>query len=196
MKENKALLIVDVQNDFCPGGKLPVPEGDKVVPVLNKYIKIFSRRNLPIFASCDWHPEKSRHFKDFGGLWPVHCIQGTEGAEFHPELRLPEDAIIIFKGTEPEEDAYSSFQGKDKEGRNLDYLLNKFGVGELYIGGLATEYCVKETVLDALKKGFRVNLLVDAIRGVDIKKGDSAKAIEEMVRNGAVRITLEEISLR
>src|SRR3990172_5062826 len=95
MTKSSALVIVDVQNDFCPGGALPVPEGDKVVPVLNKYIQRFQKAGLPIYASRDWHPEKTKRFKAFGGLWPPHCVQGTKGAAFHPDLKLPKDTIIL-----------------------------------------------------------------------------------------------------
>jgi len=195
MKLKKALLIVDVQNDFCPKGRLAVPEGDKVVGVLNKYIKIFSKNKLPIFASRDWHPKITKHFKDFGGLWPKHCIANSKGAEFHPKLRLPKEAIIISKGTVPEEDAYSVFQGFDQNGQEFLNLLKILGINELYVGGLATDYCVKLTVLDALKFGFKVRLLVDVIKGVDLKKGDSERAIGEMAKNGAKRLTLKEIEL-
>ena len=193
MKLKKALLIVDVQNDFCPKGKLAVPEGDKVVGVLNKYIKIFSSKALPIFSSRDWHPKKTKHFKDFGGLWPRHCIKNTKGAQFHPKLRLPKEVIIISKGTTPQKDSYSVFQGRDLNGQEFLNLLTSLGINELYVGGLATDYCVKFTVLDALKFGFKVKLLVDAIKGVDLKENDSENAIKEMIRNGAKKMTLEKI---
>src|SRR4030042_3846541 len=104
MKLKKALLVVDVQNDFCPGGALAVPQGDKIVPILNKYIKIFSRKKLPIFASRDWHPVRTAHFKDFGGVWPVHCIQNTNGSAFHPKLKIPKQTIFLYKGITPEKD--------------------------------------------------------------------------------------------
>jgi len=185
MGVKKALLIVDVQNDFCPAGALAVPEGDKVVPILNKYIKYFSKKKLPIFATRDWHPVQSRHFKPFGGVWPVHCIQNTPGANFHPGLKLPKDAILLYKGMYPDRDDYSAFQAEDTSGLNLLSLLRKMGVGEVYVAGLATDYCVKFSVLDALKNGFKVKLLADAIKGVDLKPGDSQKAIKEMVLKGA-----------
>ena len=110
MKTKKALLIVDVQNDFCPGGALAVPQGDSIVAAINKYIRIFAKRKLPIFASRDWHPVRTRHFRDFGGEWPAHCVQNTKGAQFHPKLRLPKDAVLLYKGMSPEEDSYSVFQ--------------------------------------------------------------------------------------
>ena len=169
MKKNYALLIVDVQNDFCPDGKLAVPEGDAIVPTLNKYIGIFSRNKWPVFASRDWHPKKTSHFKEFGGQWPEHCIQDSPGAKFHPLLRLPEDAIILSGGMDPDEDGYSAFQAVDSRGSEFAHLLNSFSINELFVGGLATDYCVKWSVLDALKFGFKVTLLTDAIKGVDLK---------------------------
>jgi len=193
LKLKKALLIVDVQNDFCPAGKLAVPQGDKIVPVLNKYIKIFSQKKLPMFFSRDWHPQKTSHFKKFGGIWPVHCVQNTKGAEFHPKLKIPKEAIIISKGMDPQKDSYSAFDGEDRYGQSLHNILMILGIKELYIGGLATDYCVKATVLEALKRGFKVKLLLDAIKGVDIKPKDSLKAIEEMKQKGAVLVNFEMI---
>jgi len=192
MKLKKALLIVDVQNDFCPGGALAVPQGDKAVPVLNKYIKIFAKKKLPIFASRDWHPIHTRHFKDFGGVWPAHCIQNTKGASFHPKLRLSKEAIILYKGMDPKEDSYSVFQSEDASGVSFLNLLKLLRITDLYIGGLATDYCVKSSVLDALRQGFKVKLLMDAIKGVNLKLNDSEKAIKEMVKRGAKKITLEK----
>ena len=194
MKKNYALLIVDVQNDFCPDGKLAVPEGDAIVPMLNKYISIFSRNKWPVFASRDWHPKKTVHFKDFGGQWPEHCIKDTPGAKFHPLLRLPEDAIILSGGMHPDEDGYSAFQAVDSGGNEFTHLLNTFSIKELFVGGLATDYCVKWSVLDALKFGFKVMLLADAIKGVDLKPKDSEAAIEEMVSLGAKKMTFEKLS--
>ncbi len=192
MKFNKALLVVDVQNDFCPGGALAVPEGDKVVPILNKYIKIFSKKKLLIFASRDWHPKKTLHFKKFGGVWPAHCVQGTKGAEFHPKLKLPKEAIILSKGMNPKEDSYSAFQAENPDGISFLNLLKIFGIEEIYIGGLATDYCVKFTTLDALKKGFKVRVLMDAIKGVNLKPDDSTKAIARMLKMGANKLTLAD----
>jgi len=194
MKKNYALLIVDVQNDFCADGKLAVPEGDAIVPMLNLYISIFSRNKWPVFASRDWHPQKSAHFKNFGGQWPEHCIQDTPGAKFHPLLRLPQDALILSGGMDPDEDGYSAFQAVDSRGNEFTHLLNTFSIKELFVGGLATDYCVKWSVLDALKFGFKVTLLTDAIKGVDLKPKDSEAAIEEMVRLGAKKMTFEKLS--
>lgn len=195
MKLKKALLVVDAQNDFCPGGALAVPQGNKIIPNINKYIKIFSKNKLPIFVTRDWHPKKTAHFKKFGGVWPVHCIQNTEGAKFHPKLKLPKGAILLFKGMDPEKDSYSAFQAEDIRGMVLPTLLNILGTKEIYIGGLATDYCVKFSSLDALKNGFKVGLLMDAIKGVDLNPGDSQRAIKEMMKNGAKKIDLKSIKI-
>ena len=186
MQGREALVIVDVQNDFCPGGSLPVPDGDQVVPALNRYIGKFKAANLFIVATRDWHPEKTSHFKS-GGVWPPHCIRETTGAEFHSELRLPDNAVIVSKGMGFDEDSYSGFEGIDAAGVKLADLLRQRGVERLSIGGLATDYCVKHTVLDGLKEGFKVVLLEDAIRGVDLQPGDSERAIAEMLQAGAER---------
>lgn len=185
MGKNSALIIVDVQNDFCPGGSLPVPEGDRVVPVLNRYIDLFIASGLPIFASRDWHPEETSHFKDFGGIWPVHCVQQTSGAAFHPDLRLPPEAVVLSKGMDPTKDDYSAFQAVDKTGRPLPAVLREKGISRIYVGGLATDYCVKATVLEGLKAGLTVTLLKDASRGVDLQQGDSERAVDEMQKSGA-----------
>jgi len=195
MADKGALVIVDVQNDFCPGGALAVPYGDGIVPIVNLYIDIFKEEGLPIYATRDYHPEKTVHFKEYGGLWPPHCIKGTAGARLHPDLKLPQDVVIITKGTDPEEDSYSAFQGRDSEGRGFKEALTDAGVKELYVGGLAIDYCVKTTVLDGLKEGFKVYLLVDAVRGVDREEGDSGRAVEEMKKKGALMMNLGEISL-
>jgi nicotinamidase/pyrazinamidase len=193
MKFNEALLVVDVQNDFCPGGALGVREGDKIVSAINKYIELFSKKGLPVFATRDWHPKKTSHFKEFGGVWPTHCIQNTKGAEFHPGLRLPKEVILIYKGMDPAKDSYSAFQAEDQNGTGLPELLKVSGVEEIYIAGLATDYCVRFTTADAIKSGFKVKVLADAIKGVNLKPGDSEEAIEEMVKNGATMITLKDI---
>jgi len=188
-KDEDVLVIVDVQNDFCPGGALPVASGDEVVPALNGYIQQFRAAQLPIFATRDWHPEKTSHFKTYGGVWPPHCVRGTRGADFHPELALPADAVIISKGMGCDEDSYSGFQGTDGGGVKLADLLRRRGAQRLFVGGLATDYCVKQTVLDGLKEGFKVVLLEDAIRAVDLQPGDGARAIAEMIKAGAEKIS-------
>ncbi len=183
-----ALIVVDLQNDFCPGGALPVPEGDKVVPILNDYIKEFSSARAKIVATRDWHPVGHISFKEKGGPWPPHCVQNSPGAAFHPGLRLLPGSEIVSKATDPESDAYSGFQGTDLAAR-----LQKLGIEHLYIGGLATDYCVKSTVVDALAAGFCVTFLEDASRAVNVKPGDGEAAIAEMAAAGANRATLKEI---
>jgi nicotinamidase/pyrazinamidase len=185
MASKDALIVVDVQNDFCPGGTLAVADGDQVVPVLNRYIDQFSKAGLPIFATRDWHPEKTSHFNTGGGPWPPHCIQGSKGAEFHPGLKLPRGTVMVSAGTGADEDGYSGFVGRDESGVTLADLLRQRGIERVFVGGLATDYCVKHTVLDGLKEGFKVVLLADSVRGVNLKPDDSARAIEEMVNAGA-----------
>jgi nicotinamidase/pyrazinamidase len=186
MPGKDALILVDVQNDFCPGGALPVTDGDQVVPVLNRYIDKFTKADLPIFATRDWHPAKTSHFTTGGGPWPPHCLQGSKGAQFHPDLKLPPGVVIVSAGMGADEDGYSGFLGRDDSGAKLADLLRQRGVERIIVGGLATDYCVKYTVLDGIKKGFRVVVLKDAVRGVNIDPGDSERAFEEMSRAGAV----------
>lgn len=186
--DKTALIVVDVQNDFCPGGALPVPAGDSVAPILNRYADLFSRSGAPIYATRDWHPENHLSFKARGGPWPTHCVQGTKGAEFHPRLSLPKNVTMILKGTDPDKEAYSGFQGTD-----LAERLRRQQVERLFVGGLATDYCVKSTVLDALKAEFETVLLEDASRGVEVQPGDSEKAIEEMKKAGAFVATIGQI---
>jgi nicotinamidase/pyrazinamidase len=185
MDKNDAFVIVDVQNDFCPGGALAVAEGDQVVGRLNRYIARFRDASLPIFATRDWHPVKTSHFKDFGGQWPVHCVQESYGAQFHPALDLDSQVVIVSKGMAADADSYSGFDAVDAAGAALADLLQRSQTKRLFVGGLATDYCVKQTVLDGLKQGFDVVVLKDSIRGVELKPGDSVRAIEEMVRAGA-----------
>jgi nicotinamidase/pyrazinamidase len=187
MQAKDALIIVDVQNDFCPGGALAVSGGDEVVPVLNRAIERFTEAGLPIFATRDWHPEKTSHFKTYGGIWPVHCVQGTRGAEFRAKLKLANDAVVVSKGMASGEDSYSGFQATDASGTRLAELLRRKGIERIIVGGLATDYCVKHTVLDGLSEGFKVVLLTDAIRAVDLNPQDGEVAINEMAQAGAVK---------
>jgi nicotinamidase/pyrazinamidase len=190
-----ALVIVDVQNDFCPGGALAVPSGDRVVPAINEYARRFAAAGLPIFASRDWHPPETTHFSSRGGPWPHHCVQGERGAEFHPDLDLPPSTIVISKGQGATEDSYSAFQARDESGATLPELLRRAGVDHVFVGGLATDYCVKATVLDALLSDLGATLLVDASRGVNVSPGDSEEAIAEMVDSGAAVATLGRLDL-
>ena len=151
LKPTDALLVVDVQNDFCPGGALPVPEGDQVPGELNPWIAAAVQSAAGIYASRDWHPPTHCSFAIQGGPWPVHCVQESPGAAFHPALELPAEAVIISKGTDPKSEAYSAFQGTD-----LAVLLQAAGTRRLWVGGLALDYCVKASVLDALAQGFEL----------------------------------------
>jgi nicotinamidase/pyrazinamidase len=192
LKSKKALLVVDVQNDFCPGGALGIHGGHTIIPILNKYIKFFEKENLPIFVTRDWHPKVTKHFKQFGGIWPEHCIKGSPGAQFHPDLKFPKEALVISKGMDSEKDSYSAFHAADLSGMELANLLKHFGVTEIYIGGLATDYCVKYSALDALKGGLKVFILTDAIAGVNLQPEDSSVALEEMVNCGAKKTIFEK----
>jgi nicotinamidase/pyrazinamidase len=181
LRAGDALVLVDVQNDFLPGGSLAVPGGDGVIPPLNGWIARFKAARLPIFATRDWHPPDHCSFQSQGGPWPAHCVADSEGAAFAPGLALPSDARVISKATRREADAYSGFAGTD-----LDDRLRRAGVNRLFVGGLATDYCVLNTVKDALGLGYRVQLLTDAIRAVDARPGDGARAMAEMLAAGAL----------
>jgi nicotinamidase/pyrazinamidase len=193
---HSALVVVDIQNDFCPGGALPVADGDKVIPTLNKYIQLFRGHNADIIYTRDWHPPDHSSFKAQDGSWPPHCVQGTEGAKFHPALLPPAEKEIVSKA-ERKDEAYSFFQGTDL-GHRLRRLTLRLGlrggIDSLFVGGLATDYCVKATVLDGLKLGFRVFYLDDASKGVNVNPNDSELAIQEMLSHGAQRITLADLT--
>ena len=184
-----ALIVVDIQNCFCPGGELPVKEGDKIIPIINRYIHKFQKAGAKIYATRDWHPPDHKSFKEYGGIWPPHCLKGSKGAEFRSDLKLPEETTVISTGDEASVEGYSGF-----DHTNLERKLKEDGVDRVFIGGLATDYCVKYTVLDALEKSFEVVLLIDAIKGVNRKPGDAERAVGEMVEKGAKKATLSEIA--
>ena len=184
-EEKAALLIVDVQKDFCPGGALPAPGGDRIVPALNRHIAEARDREMLVYASRDWHPPVTSHFKQHGGEWPPHCVQGTAGAQFHPDLKLPADAIIVSKGDDPAKPGYSAFDGHTASGKTLLHDLRERNVTRLYVAGIATDYCVKATALDAVQAGLDVRVLTDAITGIDVHPGDAARAVDEMSKVGA-----------
>jgi nicotinate phosphoribosyltransferase len=188
-RQGDALLIVDVQNDFLPGGSLAVPQGDDVVPALNRCTAAFRTRHLPIFASRDWHPSNHCSFTEQGGPWPPHCVAETNGAQFASGLDLRE-AVIISKAIQPESDAYSAFENTD-----LDQRLKQAHIKRLFIGGLATDYCVLNSVRDAVRLKYSVVLLEDAIRAVNIKSEDGPRAIEEMLALGCQPATSESTGL-
>lgn len=193
MDKQAALLIVDVQNDFCPSGALAVPDGDRVVEPLNRAAQHFAVEGLPVLASRDWHPPRTSHFKESGGLWPSHCVQGSRGAEFHPGLHLPLGTLVISKGCDPDSDSYSAFDGKTDGGKTLREVLEVGGIEQLFVGGLASDYCIRATVLDALEAGFEVTVLSDGIAGVNVAPGDAEKALEEMSRSGARFCRVDEL---
>jgi nicotinamidase/pyrazinamidase len=176
----KALIVVDVQNDFCPGGSLAVSHGDEVVAPLNKLMKEFLDRGEPVYKTRDWHPEKTKHFTAYGGTWPAHCVQNTRGAEFHPDLIDDPRINVISKGFDEGADGYSGF-----DGTQLAQSLRDESIEEVWVGGLATDYCVKHTVLDALREGFKVKALADAMRPVNVNPADGGKALDEMSAAGA-----------
>ena len=175
-----ALLLVDIQRDFVPGGALAVATGDRVVAPAQRCAGRFAQRRLPVFASRDWHPPTHASFRAQGGPWPPHCVAGSAGAQFAEGLRLPEGANVISKGTDPAIDAYSAFGGTD-----LADQLHRAGVKRLFVAGLATDYCVLASVLDALAQGLSVTVLRDAIAAVDVQPGDGDRAITAMREAGA-----------
>lgn len=182
LPDNQSVLLVgDIQVDFCPGGALGVPGGDQIIPIINRAIAFFHARQFPIIAIRDWHPSNHCSFTAQGGPWPSHCVQGSRGAQFHPDLLLPPGTVVVSKATDPKREAYSAFEGTTLEDR-----LRELAAERLYITGLATDYCVRQTVLDARRLGYQAVVLEDAVRGIDATPGDSARAIEEMRAAGAL----------
>ena len=189
-----ALVVVDVQVDFCPGGALAVEDADQVVPGLNAAIEAFARLGLPMFFTRDWHPPNHISFRSRGGIWPRHCVQGTPGAKFHPDLRVPTGATVFSKGDDPANEAYSGFQGTGLEG-----AMKSLGVEEMYIGGLTFDYCVMESALDARRAGFSVVVLEDCVKAVNARPGDEARALATMkdagVKFATASATIERLNM-
>ena len=179
-RRGDALLLVDVQVDFLPGGRLPVPGGDRVLEPLNRAIAAFAVRGLPVVATRDWHPVDHCSFTPQGGPWPPHCVAGTPGAAFAPALRLPPHPLLVSKATTPERESYSDFADT-----GLAQTLRDAGVGRLVVGGLATDYCVQASVLDACAAGFDVLVLRDGIAAIDATPGDGERALARMRDAGA-----------
>jgi nicotinamidase/pyrazinamidase len=181
-----ALLVVDVQNDFCAGGALAVPDGDAVVGPINRLAAAAEAAEVPVFASRDWHPAASTHFATHGGIWPDHCVQGTRGAALHDGLRLPSTAAIVTKGDSVEDPhGYDAFDGRLDDGTPLAQALHARGVRHVVVVGLATDYCVKNSVFGARRAGLDVTLVSDAVRAVDVQPGDGARAVADMLAAGA-----------
>lgn len=181
IQKGDALIIVDVQNDFLPGGALAVPNGNEIIQVLNDYACKFAGKGLPVFAIRDWHPINHCSFKEQGGVWPPHCIANTHGAQFSDKLKLPDNIHIISKAIYNDSESYSGFGGT-----SLAVKLTDSNIKRVFIGGLATDYCVKATVEDALNHGYITYYLQDASRAVNIKPNDEKDAEESMVRSGAI----------
>ena len=184
-----ALILVDIQNDFCPGGALAVNGGDQIVPAVNRLIPEFPL----VISTQDWHPENHISFKEQGGPWPPHCVQGTRGAELHSDLKTDTIAHYLRKASSPDKDDYSEFAGKDDRGRSLDEVLKSHGVKKLYAVGLATDYCVLETVIDGLRLGYEVYAVTDAMRAVNVNPADGEAALQKMARSGAHLVTSDEV---
>jgi nicotinamidase/pyrazinamidase len=178
LQPGDALIVVDVQEDFCPGGALPIERGDEVVPILNRWISAAVDARVPVVASRDWHPEHHMSFAESGGEWPVHCVQDSAGARMHHDLKLPASAILVTKGAHLDRDQYSAFDGTE-----LAADLRKRGVTRVWIGGLAEDVCVRATVLDARQEGFETIVIADGTRPVTREGG--ARADEEMRQAGA-----------
>ncbi len=176
-----ALLLVDIQNDFLPGGALAVAEGDAVIPVANRYLAEFERAGLPVYLTRDWHPADHCSFEAEGGPWPPHCVQDTAGAAFADALHVPEGAVVHSKAMDSDKEAYSDFEDQDFAAR-----LRAAGVRRLLVMGLATDYCVLATVRDALSAGFEVVVATDGVRAVDVEPGDGERALASMRKAGAV----------
>jgi nicotinamidase/pyrazinamidase len=187
IKNGDVLLISDIQKDFLPGGALPVDGGNEIIPVLNDYIRNFDYAKAHVITSRDWHPTNHVSFNTQGGSWPQHCIQETNGAKFSPDLKLPEHTLVISKATEPTHESYSAF-----DGTILANELKRLGTKRLFIGGLATDYCVVNTVLDARKLGLETIVLMDATLGINVNAGDVDEAIKTMVNNGALQATVDD----
>ena len=182
LQPDDALLIVDIQNDFLPGGSLGVHEGDQVIPLINADIKEALDANIPIIASRDWHPANHISFIPQGGRWPPHCVQNTTGAAFNEAMNLPESAIIINKAFKADAESYSAWSGETEGGKSLPDLLKELGVKRLIIGGLALDYCVKATSIDAVTNGMIVLVQLQSTRAISPETGKAA--IEAMSAAG------------
>jgi nicotinamidase/pyrazinamidase len=183
-----ALLVVDVQNDFLPGGALGIAGGNAVLAPLNRLLGPWRARGLPVFLTRDWHPPGHCSFVERGGPWPVHCVAGTTGAEFSPRIERAAGDVVVSKATRPERDAYSAL-----DGTGLVDDLRRAGVRRVFVGGLATDYCVRATGLDARAAGLEVVVLRDAVCAVNVQPGDGAAALCELASAGADLATVDDV---
>ncbi len=188
INDSDALIVVDVQNDLCPGGSAAVEDGDSVARKISDIALKFNTRDARVFASQDWHPVTHSSFVENGGIWPTHCIRGTDGAQFHKDLKLPIGSVIVRKGEDPAKLAYSAF-----EDTNLEGHLERLSIKKIFVGGLSTEYSVQHTVFDCIHKGYSTVLITDAISAVNANPDDDARAIESMIANGAGTISSKEL---
>lgn len=182
LQPGDALLIVDAQNDFFPGGSLGVPDGDQIIPIVNELIKNAKQNNIPIIASRDWHPAHHVSFKENGGIWPTHCVQETPGAQFHPDVTIPDSALIVNKAFQVDHEAYSAFEGETLDGKSLTKLLQGIGIKRVWVVGLALDYCVRASVLDGVSEGFQVNVILDATRIIDADRQN--EVVDEIQQAG------------
>lgn len=183
-KKGDALLIIDVQNDFFPGGALPVPEGEDIIPTINAWIAASKEAGVPIFASRDWHPSNHCSFKEQGGPWPMHCVQNSKGAEMHSAIKIPADTVIIDTASDPLKEAYSAFQGHTTEGQTLHDAMRKSGVQRIWLLGLAQDFCVCESALEGQKKGYEVHVLMKGTKPIHEETGEDA--VQRMQAAGVI----------
>lgn len=186
-KKGDALLIIDAQNDFFPGGALPVAEGDQIITTINNWLAARSDAGIPVFASRDWHPIDHCSFKEQGGPWPMHCVQNSKGAEIHSQINLPDDAIIVNTAYEPSKEAYSAFQGQTPDGLGLHEAMQKKDIKRIWLVGLAQDFCVCESAIDGRKKGYEVHLLIKGTKPIHEETGEDA-----LQRMRAAGVVIEE----
>ena len=194
IQEGDALSVTDMQLDFLPGGALSVPGGDRLIPVMNRVIELFHSRKRPVFFSRDWHPRDHISFKERGGPWPSHCVANTPGAAFHLDLKVPEGAVIVSKADRRDSEEYSTLYARDTKGNTEKELLEKRGTRRLFVAGLATDYCVLNTVVEALRAGIDTYVLTDAVCAVDVNPGDGERALEKMREMGAKLTTTGDLT--
>ncbi len=192
VSQGDLLLVVDVQNDFLPGGALGVKQGNEIIGPVNRAVQTFIKNRLPVVYSRDWHPPDHSSFQEYGGTWPPHCVRDTKGAAFAAEMMMPEVPLIFSKGIHAETEQYSAFDALDADGKPLRQMLGELGIKRVFVGGLATDYCVLNSVIDLLKAGYAVFVLTDACRAVNVAPGDGERSLEKMIAEGAQLMTTED----